>query len=175
MVDRPKKAKNSSRSMDVFYKSNIEPNLVAIEEWATYNTQKEIAVKLGIALSTFKHYMQVYRPLRQAVKTGNTKKAEGLRKSLITLALGFNSERILLKKTKELEDGTIETEVHEKTTIAPNLKAITILLANEDSNFHTNPDDYKLKEKALKIREEKTQTKEDEWVLLTKPKQKGDE
>ena len=147
------------------YDIKVKPKLHDIEYWAQVDTDGIIAEKLGISTRLYYIYKDKHTELREAIQRGREKASQKLRKSLFTLACGYEETETIEKTTVDDGAGTITTKIKKTKTVAPSLKAIICILSDYDPTFHADKDDYELKLKALEIQKEKTQKEEKEWEV----------
>lgn len=145
------------------YDIKVKPKLHDIEYWSQFDTDAILADKLGIHIRTLYTYKKKHQELVEAIQRGREKTAQKLRTNLFTLACGYEETETIEKVECNDQNGTVTTKIIKKRSVAPSLKAITLLLSDYDPTFHEDRDDYDLKMRALEIQKEKTQKEDNEW------------
>ena len=150
------------------YKRKVRPAVEdgRIEVWARTDTTEMIAQRLGISARTLYTYRARYQELSDALDRGRQVQIDTLKKSLFTLATGYEKHEVS-KKTMEASDGSVDIITFEKMEqIAPSLRAITILLSNLDRSFHADPDGFALQQRAMDIKEKDKDKRPEEWETI---------
>lgn len=145
--------------------TKVKPRLTDIEYWAQMDTDAIIAERLGISTRLYYMYKEKHPELAEAIQRGHEKASRNLRKSLFTLACGYEETETVEKMVVDDGAGTITTKIRKTKTVAPSLKAIICLLEDYDREFHADRDGYELKKEALKIQKDKTTHEENGWEV----------
>lgn len=145
--------------------TKVRPRLQDIEYWAQTEPDPLIAERLGISTRLLYIYKSKHKELEEAIQRGRAKASKKLRKSLFTLACGYDETETIEKTVVDDGAGAIKTTIRKTKTVAPSIKAILCLLEDYDPDFHADRDDYELKKEALKIQKEKAQREEKEWEV----------
>lgn len=143
------------------YETHVKPYLNQIQEWYEDLDERQIADKLGIAVSTWEKYKTQYPELREVLKKGKQHLVGELKVSLKKKAKGFYYEET---KTCIREAGGKQVKVVEKFKkyAQPDTGALHLLLKNLDENWH-NDDQVTIdfKKKQLELTERKVD--QNEW------------
>jgi hypothetical protein len=167
------------------YKTDVEPRLPEVREWAKTMTDSQIALMLGISpKSTFPKWKAQYPDFKAAIEEGRASLVGELKSALVKRAIGYDARELKAVKTymswsddqrKRLQaagftDAEIDT-VHMVTETVTtrhfpsDVNAINKLLLNYDKDWLNDPKEYKLKEKEVKIKEQKAKA-DGEWESL---------
>ena len=143
------------------YETYIQPYLKDITEWLGTMTEREIAHKLGVAVSTWENYKNEHPELVEALKQGRKTLADELKETLRMKAKGFH-----YKETKKVirKEGGKELKVleeYERYSI-PDTAAIHLLLKNLDDNWR-NDDAATMEIKKQKMEIEKEKAEAENW------------
>lgn len=143
------------------YETHVKPNLEQIKEWYLELDEKQIAEKLGIAVSSWDNYKNRYPELRNALKDAKQGLVRELKASLKKKAKGFYYEET---KTYIKEEGGKSIKVVEKYKkyAQPDTGALHLLLKNLDPSW-TNDDKttIELKKRQLDLTQQKIE--QNEW------------
>jgi len=143
------------------YETHVRPNLNQIKEWYEDLDERQIAEKLGVAVSSWENYKNKYPELREALKNGKQHLVGELKASLKKKAKGFYYEET---KTSIKEENGKQVKVVEKYKryAQPDTGAIHLLLKNLDPEW-TNDDKttIEIKKKQLDLTEKKIE--QNEW------------
>ena len=143
------------------YETHVKPYLSQIEELFQDLDERQIAERLGVAVSTFENYKRRYPELREALKKGRLHLVSELKASLKKKAKGFYYEET---KTSIREEGGRRIQVIEKFKkyAQPDVGAIHLLLKNYDPSW-TNDDrtTIDLKREQLELARQKAES--DNW------------
>lgn len=110
-----------------------DDKLMLIEAWARDGcTKKEIAQRIGIAVSTFKYWEDNYEPIRNALKSGAEIIDYKVENALLKSALGFTTTEIKVTLGRQVKNGKVYQITKEVVTkeIAPNVTACAMWLNN---------------------------------------------
>ncbi len=108
-----------------------EDNLLLLESWARDGyTIQDIAVRVGVHVSTFRGWMADYPEIKKAVNTGRELVDYKVENALLKAALGFKTREVKVVAT--MKCGRIVEQRTETTDkeFAPNVSAITAWLYN---------------------------------------------
>lgn len=108
-----------------------EDNLLLLESWARDGyTIQDIAMRVGVHVSTFRGWMADYPEIKKAVNTGRELVDYKVENALLKAALGFKTREVKVVAT--MKGGRIVEERKEVTDkeFAPNVSAITAWLYN---------------------------------------------
>lgn len=143
------------------YNTHVEPYLGQIKTWSRYETEKDIAGRLGIAATTFRRYKKEHPELAEAIKEGRQDFVAELKDALRKKALGFYYEETKTVKRKDAGQAQVSIETYKKYS-PPDVAAINLLLKNYDKeNWSNDPQALELRRKELEIREK--QAEANEW------------
>lgn len=143
------------------YGTHVQPFLSQIEEWYQDLDERQIADRLGVAVSSFEKYKSEHKELRDVLKKGKQQLVAELKATLKKKAKGFTYEEIktTIKKIGEREIKTIEKY---KKYAQPDTGAIHLLLKNLDSDWHNDDQaTIDLKKEQMEIAREKAE--KDAW------------
>lgn len=137
------------------YEAAVKPRLAEIREWYQELTEKEIADKLGISLSSFHNYKRKHNELAECLNDAKQQLIDELRGSLKRKAKGFN-----YKETKKMIRmvGGVKTQVIEEYErySPPDVGAIHLLLKNIDPSWRNDDQTtIDLKKEKLEIEKQK--------------------
>jgi len=148
----------------------IESHLDQIEAWIEgNNTDKEIAIKLGVAYSTYRKYKTSNAALKGRIATAKDKKSQEVEKAVYKKCLGYEYTEEILTKVKEevlAEDGktilvkenVIVSKV--KKYSGPDLGAQKFYLTNRSfANWKCDPHKVENDKKLTKIKEKEVNSK----------------
>ena len=143
------------------YETHVKPKLDQIAKWYQDLTERQIAEKLGIAMSSWERYKNEYPELKEVLLDSSQQLKEELKDTLKKKAKGFYYEEI--KTTKREVDGDIVTKTETYRKYAqPDTGAIHLLLKNIDDDWHNDDTTtIDLKRKQLELTERKIEN--DEW------------
>ena len=143
------------------YETYIQPYLKDITEWLGTMTEREIAHKLGVAVSTWENYKNEHPELVEALKQGRRTLADELKETLRMKAKGFH----YTEKKKVIKgqgaDRITTYEEYERYSI-PDTAAIHLLLKNLDDNWR-NDDAATMEIKKQKMEIEKEKAEAENW------------
>lgn len=143
------------------YETYIQPYLKDITEWLGTMTEREIAHKLGVAVSTWENYKNEHPELVEALKQGRRTLADELKETLRMKAKGFH----YTEKKKVIKgqgaDRMVTVEEYERYSI-PDTAAIHLLLKNLDDNWR-NDDAATMEIKKQKMELEKEKAEAENW------------
>ena len=114
------------------YKTHVEPVLDKIAHWRKQGlTEEQVALKCGVAYSTFRTYIKQFPALISALKKAKEDLVIELEKSLYKRAIGYEYEETEVVVTKN-EDGSSKPMkvVKKKKHIIPDVGAIIFALTN---------------------------------------------
>ena len=138
---------------DEKYSKLVEPYIDHIAKWrATGASNKQIADKLGISLSSLKNYKKEYIELDNALSYGHSNLSIDIAKTITDLALGYDyiTEEVVKLKNG---DGSERAEVKKVIRHVPgNLEAAKYFLKNRTKNWNDNPQGFRLKERELQLK-----------------------
>lgn len=143
------------------YETHVQPFLSQIEEWYQDLDERQIADRLGVAVSSFEKYKSEHKELRDVLKKGKQQLVAELKATLKKKAKGFTYEEIktTIKKIGEREIQTIEKH---KKYAQPDTGAIHLLLKNLDPDWHNDDQaTIDLKKEQMEIAREKAE--KDAW------------
>lgn len=143
------------------YETNIQPHLKDIAEWVREMNERDIARKLGVAVSSWENYKNAHPELAEALRKGRKSLADELKETLKMKAKGFH-----YKETKRVirKEGNKEFKVveeYEKYS-PPDTGAIHLLLKNLDDEWR-NDDAVTIKLKQQKADLEKEKAEAENW------------
>ena len=114
------------------YDSYVQPHLKQIAEWKRSGaTDEEIAVALGVAVSTFSDYKNKYSELSEALRAGKQTVILNVKAALYKKAIGFEYEE---KRGVKKGDKIVSTEIYKKYS-PPDTTAAAMLLRNYDEAY----------------------------------------
>lgn len=114
------------------YDEYVKPYLNQIAEWKKSGaTDEEIAVALGIAVSTFSDYKNKYSELSEALRTGKQTVVLNIKAALYKKAIGFEYEE---KRGVKKGDKVVSTEIYKRYS-PPDTTAAAMLLRNYDEAY----------------------------------------
>ncbi len=143
------------------YETNVQPYLKNITKWLGEMTEREIAHKLGVAVSTWENYKNEHCELAEALRKGRKSLADELKETLRMKAKGFHYvETKTVEKTVNGEPVTI-VETYKRYSI-PDTGAIHLLLKNLDDNWR-NDDAATMEIKKQKMELEKEKAEAENW------------
>ena len=137
------------------YETHVKPYLEDIAQWYEELDEKQIAEKLGVAVSSFENYKNKYPELKEALKKGKQNLVGELKASLRKKAKGYTYEET--KTSIRDENGKkVQTVEKYKRYAHPDTGAIHLLLKNLDPEW-TNDDKttIELKRKQLELTEKR--------------------
>lgn len=143
------------------YESYVLPHLDEIREWYNTLSEKDIAKRLGVSVSTFEKYKREHPELADTLKDGRQELVSMLKKSLKKKAVGF--EYTETKRTiREIAGKKIVT-IEEYTRYSPpDTGAIHLLLKNLDESWR-NDDKATMDLKREKIDLDKQKAEDERW------------
>lgn len=143
------------------YESYVLPHLDEIREWYNTLSEKDIAKRLGVSVSTFEKYKREHPELADTLKDGRQELVSILKKSLKKKAVGF--EYTETKRTiREIAGKKIVT-IEEYTRYSPpDTGAIHLLLKNLDESWR-NDDKATMDLKREKIELDKQKAEDERW------------
>lgn len=143
------------------YESYVLPHLDEIREWYNTLSEKDIAKRLGVSVSTFEKYKREHPELADTLKDGRQELVSMLKKSLKKKAVGF--EYTETKRTiREIAGKKIVT-IEEYTRYSPpDTGAIHLLLKNLDESWR-NDDKATMDLKREKIELDKQKAEDERW------------
>jgi hypothetical protein len=114
------------------YDEYVKPYLKQIAEWKKSGaTDEEIAVALGIAVSTFSDYKNKYSELSEALRAGKQTVVLNIKAALYKKAIGFEYEE---KRGVKKGDKVVSTEIFKRYS-PPDTTAAAMLLRNYDEAY----------------------------------------
>lgn len=140
------------------YFTNIQPRLEEVKDLCLIMTDEEMASYFDVSASCWYDYKNKYSEFREALTIGRRRLVVELKDTLIKKARGFQ-----YTETKEVKDrnGNVRIETYTKAAL-PDVKAISLLLANYDREFwRADPAEYELKKKNLELQEMKLE--QEDW------------
>lgn len=143
------------------YETNVLPYLKDITEWLQEMTEREIAHKLGIAVSSWENYKNEHPELMEALQKGRKTLADELKETLRMKAKGFHYTE---KKKVVRQEGSKKIQVveeYERYSI-PDTAAIHLLLKNLDDAWR-NDDAVTVEIKKQKMALEKEKAENESW------------
>lgn len=143
------------------YESHVKPFLNQIAEWYQDFDERQIAERLGIAISTWENYKRKFPELREALKHGREQLIIDLKASLKKKAKGYFYEET---KTCIREEGGKRVQVIEKYKkyAHPDTGAIHLLLKNYDPEWRNDDQaTIDLRREQLEIAKQKAEA--DNW------------
>lgn len=115
-------------------------------------SQKQIANRLGISLSSLKNYKAEHEELYDALSFGKGNITMDIAKTVVELAQGYTYEVKEPIKLKN-EDGSERVEVKTVTKyVPPSMEAIKYFLKNRTKKWSDNPQALELKKQELDIK-----------------------
>lgn len=143
------------------YESYVLPHLDEIREWYNTLSEKDIAKRLGVSVSTFEKYKREHPELADTLKDGRQELVSTLKQSLKKKAVGF--EYTETKRTiREIAGKKIVT-IEEYTRYSPpDTGAIHLLLKNLDESWR-NDDKATMDLKREKIELDKQKAEDERW------------
>ena len=143
------------------YESYVLPHLDEIREWYNTLSEKDIAKRLGVSVSTFEKYKREHPELADTLKDGRQELVSTLKKSLKKKAVGF--EYIETKRTIREVAGKKIVTIEEYTRYSPpDTGAIHLLLKNLDESWR-NDDKATMDLKREKIELDKQKAEDERW------------
>lgn len=143
------------------YESYVLPHLDEIREWYNTLSEKDIAKRLGVSVSTFEKYKREHPELADTLKDGRQELVSMLKKSLKKKAVGF--EYTETKRTIREVAGKKIVTIEEYTRYSPpDTGAIHLLLKNLDESWR-NDDKATMDLKREKIELDKQKAEDERW------------
>lgn len=143
------------------YESYVLPHLDEIREWYNTLSEKDIAKRLGVSVSTFEKYKREHPELADTLKDGRQELVSMLKKSLKKKAVGF--EYTETKRTVREMNGKEIVTIEEYTRYSPpDTGAIHLLLKNLDESWR-NDDKATMDLKREKIELDKQKAEDERW------------
>lgn len=127
-----KRAEKASTSTSKYF-THIEPKLVLVAAWARDGLiDKDIALKLGVAYSTFRDYVKKHSALSAALKKGKEIADVEIENSLFKRATGYSCTETTKELVKDHETGISELTITKEVTkfIPPDTTAMIFWLKN---------------------------------------------
>lgn len=133
-----------------------EDGLNLIRSWSRDTfTKKEVAEKMGIALSTLDNWCEKYKEIDEAVKTSKELVDYQVENALLKAALGYKTKEIKVTVGKKVINGEMVEMLKETTTkeVPPNVNAAIFWLnnrkfdewkRNRDKVVEVDPDDQQV-------------------------------
>lgn len=142
----------------------IESHLDQIEAWIEgNNTDKEIAIKLGVAYSTYRKYKTSNAALKGRIATAKDKKSQEVEKAVYKKCIGYKyTEEVATKiKTEVLAEDKKTILVQESVVVSevkkysgPDLGAQKFYLTNRSfANWKCDPHKIENDKKLIKLKE----------------------
>lgn len=146
------------------YFTHVEPKLDMVLKWAKNGlSDKQIAVNLGIAYSTFREYKAKYPALSAPLKKGKENANKQVENALFKRALGYEYEEITKELVTNEITGEQELKVVKSVTkiINPDTTAIIFWLKNRmPDKWKNDPHKVDIDKEILKLRQKELQLKE---------------
>lgn len=143
------------------YESYVLPHLDEIREWYNTLSEKDIAKRLGVSVSTFEKYKREHPELADTLKDGRQELVSTLKQSLKKKAVGF--EYTETKRTIREVAGKKIVTIEEYTRYSPpDTGAIHLLLKNLDESWR-NDDKATMDLKREKIELDKQKAEDERW------------
>jgi len=144
------------------YDTKVKPRLKEIAEWYSFQTEEEIAKRLGVGKSSWYTYKNDHPELREALTKGREDLITELKATLKRKAQGFHFKET--KRTiRSLANGEAVTVIEEYERYSPpDLGAIHLLLKNLDPEWR-NDDQTTVDMKRERMALEKEKTEEKIW------------
>ena len=143
------------------YESYVLPHLDEIREWYNTISEKDIAKRLGVSVSTFEKYKREHPELADTLKDGRQELVSTLKQSLKKKAVGF--EYTETKRTIREVAGKKIVTIEEYTRYSPpDTGAIHLLLKNLDESWR-NDDKATMDLKREKIELDKQKAEDERW------------
>lgn len=143
------------------YETHIKPYLNDIKKWITDLTEKQIADKLGIAVSTLARYKNEHPELIAAINDGKKELCIELKETLKKKAKGFHYTETKTTQKKEGGKTVVTVEKFERYA-QPDTGAIHLLLKNLDDEWR-NDDKQTLDIKKEQLEIAKKKAEASEW------------
>ena len=143
------------------YKSRVEPYLEQIKTWSKFETEGDIAKRLGVHRNIFSKYKKEHPELEEALKEGKQDLVAELKDALRKKALGFHYEETKTTQRKENGKTTVTVEKYNKYS-PPDTVAAHLLLKNYDANWH-NDDMETIKQKRKQLEQTDRKIDNAEW------------
>lgn len=143
------------------YETHVQPFLSQIKEWYQDLDERQIADRLGVAVSSFEKYKSEHKELRDVLKKGKQQLVAELKATLKKKAKGFEYEEIktVIRRT---DSGDVTTIERYRKYAQPDTGAIHLLLKNLDSEWHNDDQaTIDLKKEQIEIAREKAE--KDAW------------
>lgn len=143
------------------YETHVQPFLSQIEEWYQDLDERQIADRLGVAVSSFEKYKSEHKELRDVLIKGKQQLVAELKASLKKKAKGFEYEEIktVIRRTGS---GNVTTIEKYRKYAQPDTGAIHLLLKNLDPDWHNDDQaTIDLKKEQMEIAREKAE--KDAW------------
>ena len=143
------------------YESYVLPHLDEIREWYNTLSEKDIAKRLGVSVSTFEKYKREHPELADTLKDGRQELVSMLKQSLKKKAVGFKYTET--KRTIREMNGEEIVTIEEYTRYSPpDTGAIHLLLKNLDESWR-NDDKATMDLKREKIELDKQKAEDERW------------
>lgn len=143
------------------YETHVKPYLGDIAEWYGTMTERQIAKRLGIAMSSFENYKNEHSELKEALRKGRTELIKELKETLKMKAKGFHYKETKKTIRKQGNKDVQVLEEYERYSI-PDTGAIHLLLKNLDEGWR-NDDRETMDLKREKLEMEKAKADAENW------------
>lgn len=143
------------------YVSHVEPHLASIKTWSRFETEADIAKRLGVGYTNFKRYKADHKELADALREGKQDLVAELKDALRRKALGFHYEETKTTQRKENGKTIVSIETFKKYS-PPDTVAAHLLLKNYDEDWH-NDDCETIKQKRKALEQTDKRIEAQEW------------
>lgn len=141
-LDRARKKRASN------YEKLVQPKLKEIAVMNQTMSERQIAYKLGVSLTSFNEYKVLHEELRDALQRGRDELVRKVKESMVKSANGY-----YYTETDESEDGVTNKR---KRWAKPDVVAQHLLLKNYDPEWHNDDHEtMELKKKQVEIAKQK--------------------
>lgn len=145
------------------YFTHVEPKLNMVLKWAKDGlSDKQIAMNLGIAYSTFREYRKMFPALSASLKEGKENANKQVENALFKKALGYKYEEETKELVKNEDTGELELKVVKSVTktVHPDSTAIIFWLKNRMPNkWKSDPHKVNIDKEVLELRKKEIEAK----------------
>jgi hypothetical protein len=145
------------------YFTHVEPKLDEVLKWAKDGlSDKQIAMNLGIAYSTFREYRDKHSALSAILKKGKESSNKQVENALFKRALGYDYEEVIEELITNDITGIEELKVVKKVTKVahPDTTAIIFWLKNRmPDKWKNDPHKVDIDKEVLKLRQKELELK----------------
>ena len=141
-LDRARKKRGSN------YEKLVQPKLIEIAEMNKTMSERQIAYKLGVSLTSFNEYKSLHEELRDALQRGRDELCRTIKEAMVKSAKGY-----YYTETDESDDGVSNKR---RRWAKPDVVAQHLLLKNYDPEWHNDDHEtMELKKKQVEIAKQK--------------------